>query len=114
MPSYIWEDYFPFIERTEIMDSAEGAVLSQTAPAPPPVPTSAPSTSGTTTTAAPSISRTIDQAIVRVPDSTALNGPRSDLASGWGIRVRFGLLSDGSYGIERYTASGTRQVPTWS
>lgn len=49
-----------------------------------------------------------------VPDSFALNGPRSDLAGGWGVRVRMGLLSDGSYGVERYTSTGVRQVPTWS
>lgn len=47
------------------------------------------------------------------PESYAILGPRSDLATGVGVRVRIGLLSDGSYGIERYTSSGTRQVPTW-
>lgn len=41
-------------------------------------------------------------------------GQRTDLPAGWGPRVRIGLLSDGSYGVERWTSSGTRQVPTWS
>jgi hypothetical protein len=63
---------------------------------------------GTTTNIAPNTS------IARVPDSVALNGPRNDLPSLWGVRVRIGLLSDGSYGVERYTINGIRQVPTWS
>lgn len=48
------------------------------------------------------------------PDSYCINGPRSDLPSGWGPRVRIGLLSDSSYGIERYTSTGVRQTTTWS
>jgi hypothetical protein len=45
-------------------------------------------------------------------------GPRSDDPEGdgsnVGVRVRIGELSDGSYGIERYTSAGVRQTPTWS
>lgn len=52
------------------------------------------------------------------PETTSFEGPRSDdphgNGSNRGPRVRVGLLSDGSYGIERWTESGTRQTPTWS
>lgn len=44
---------------------------------------------------------------------TRTDDPEGD-GSNIGVRVRFGLLSDGSYGIERYTSAGTRQTPTWS
>lgn len=47
------------------------------------------------------------------PDSFAIFGPRSDLAGGRGVRVRVGLLSDGTYGVERFSSAGTRTVPTW-
>jgi hypothetical protein len=45
-------------------------------------------------------------------------GTRTDLASpthpAYGPRVTIGLLSDGSYGIERWTSAGVRTTPTWS
>jgi hypothetical protein len=47
-------------------------------------------------------------------DFHTFSGPRTDLPSGWGLRLRIGKLSDGSYAVERYTISGTRQTPTWS
>lgn len=52
------------------------------------------------------------------PETTSFEGPRSDdphgNGSNRGPRVRIGLLSDGSYGIERWTEAGVRQTPTWS
>lgn len=48
------------------------------------------------------------------PDSIAILGPRSDLTGGKGVRVRIGLLSDATYGIERFTSAGTRQTVTWA
>lgn len=53
------------------------------------------------------------------PVSVTFRGPRTDagtpgVVDGKGPRVRIGLLSDGSYGVERWTAAGVRQVPTWS
>lgn len=67
-----------------------------------------------------SVSRELDELARRVaalersaPDSFAVYGPRSDLAGGRGVRVRFGLLSDGTYGVERFSAAGVRTVPTW-
>jgi hypothetical protein len=47
-------------------------------------------------------------------ESIVLDGPRSDLPALVGPRVRIGLLSDGSYGVERWSASGVRTTPTWS
>ena len=45
------------------------------------------------------------------PTSIAFNGPRSDLPSGWGVRVRIGLLEDGtSYSVERFTAAGVKTI----
>lgn len=52
------------------------------------------------------------------PEATSYEGPRSDdphaNGSNRGLRVRIGLLSDGTYGIERWTEAGVRQTPTWS
>ena len=48
------------------------------------------------------------------PEGFAYHGVRTDLPGGRGIRTRIGRLSDGSYGIERYTSTGVRQVVTWS
>lgn len=52
------------------------------------------------------------------PATTSLSGPRTDdphgNGSNRGVRVRIGLLSDGSYGVERWLEDGTRQTPTWS
>jgi hypothetical protein len=51
------------------------------------------------------------------PETTSLSGPRTDDPHGngsqRGVRVRIGKLSDGSYGVERWLADGTRQVPSW-
>jgi hypothetical protein len=52
--------------------------------------------------------------IAYVPAKTSLNGVRSDLPEGNGVRVRIGELSDGSLGLERYLSNGTRQTITWS
>lgn len=45
------------------------------------------------------------------------DGPRSDDPRGDGSdigpRVRIGLLSDDSYGVERWLEDGTRETPTW-
>ncbi len=49
-----------------------------------------------------------------VPAKTSLNGVRSDLPEGHGVRVRIGELSDGSFGIERYSSAGVRTTVTWS
>jgi hypothetical protein len=46
------------------------------------------------------------------PQSITFHGPRSDLG-GTGPRVRIGLLSDDTYGVERWAEDGTRSVPTW-
>jgi hypothetical protein len=43
--------------------------------------------------------------------TTTWYGPRSDL-SGQGPRVAAGLLSDGTYGVEVWSASGVRTVLT--
>lgn len=47
-----------------------------------------------------------------------VEGPRSDDPHGdgtnWGPRVVVGLLSDDSYGVERWLEDGTRETPTWS
>ena len=44
-------------------------------------------------------------------------GPRNDdvhgYPAGMGPRVRWGLLSNGDYGIERWQQSGQRQIPGW-
>lgn len=50
----------------------------------------------------------------RAPPYQTVDGPRTDLPSGRGPRVRTGLLTDGSYGIERWTEAGVRQIPTWN
>lgn len=44
---------------------------------------------------------------------TRTDDPEGD-GSNEGVRVRVGELSDGTFGIERYTSTGTRQTPTWS
>ena len=43
-------------------------------------------------------------------------GTRDDApySGGLGPRVRVGELSDGTFGIERYTAAGVRQTVTWA
>lgn len=41
-------------------------------------------------------------------------GSRTDLAAGIGPRARFGVLTDGTFGAERWTSAGVRQLPTWS
>jgi hypothetical protein len=46
--------------------------------------------------------------------SVSYHGPRTDIGRGWGVRVRIGRLSDGSYGVERWTTGGSRQTPSWS
>jgi hypothetical protein len=48
------------------------------------------------------------------PRAIVVHGIRTDLASGRGPRVRVLELSDGTYGIERWTAAGVRQVATFS
>lgn len=52
------------------------------------------------------------------PQAGQIDGPRSDDPAGdgslWGARLRWGLLSDGSYGVERWASDGTRTTPTWS
>lgn len=48
------------------------------------------------------------------PEFIVVEGARTDLAGGRGPRVRFGLLTDSNYGVERWTSAGARQVPTWS
>jgi hypothetical protein len=60
------------------------------------------------------IARTVERQESGTPERFAILGPRSDAASGFGVRVRIGLLGDGSFGIERFSASGTRQTTTWS
>jgi hypothetical protein len=52
--------------------------------------------------------------VARVPERNAINGLRTDADDGWGTRFRFGLLDDGSYGVERFTSGGARQTLTWS
>jgi hypothetical protein len=47
------------------------------------------------------------------PRTYVVTGPRSDLPGGVGPRVRYGELSDGTYGVERWTSAGVRQLPTW-
>jgi hypothetical protein len=48
------------------------------------------------------------------PDYWQVFGPRADLAEGDGRRVRVGLLSDGTYGVERWNGTtGVRTVPSW-
>lgn len=52
------------------------------------------------------------------PTAIVFTGPRTDTATdgvvnGEGPRVRIGLLSDGTYGVERWQADGTRETPTW-
>lgn len=55
------------------------------------------------------------RALERVhPESATYEGPRSDLAAGRGPRVRVGLLSDGTYGIERWSSAGSREVGTFA
>lgn len=49
----------------------------------------------------------------RAPTYSTVDGPRSDLPAGRGPRLRYGLLSDGSYGVERWTLEGVRQLPAW-
>lgn len=48
------------------------------------------------------------------PAYIVVEGPRTDIAGGRGPRARFGLLSDGSYGAERWTAAGVRTVATFA
>lgn len=96
---------------TLAFSKAQESSTSPTGTAPPPTgfaPTVIDSSGGGTTTIGAA------QTSALVPDSTAWNGPRTDLSTGWGVRVRVGKLSDGSFGIERYTSTGVRQVPTWS
>lgn len=39
-------------------------------------------------------------------NSDAINGPRFDQPSGWGVRVRWGQLPSGAYGFEAYDENG--------
>ena len=52
------------------------------------------------------------------PEVVVVYGPRSDAAAdvegGEGPRLRLGVLSDGTYGVERWTEAGARQVATFS
>lgn len=48
------------------------------------------------------------------PTAIVVEGPRSDLTGNRGPRVQMGLLTDGTYGIERWSSTGVRQTPTWS
>lgn len=50
----------------------------------------------------------------RAPQYVVVEGPRTDIAGGRGPRARFGLLSDGTYGAERWTAAGVRTVATFA
>lgn len=49
-------------------------------------------------------------------DSYVFYGPRNDSPYGGedGPRVQVGLLSDGTYGVERWDADGGRTTPTWA
>ena len=58
--------------------------------------------------------RALERAERARPESTIFEGPRTDLSSGRGVRVRIGLLSDGTYGVERFAADGTRTVATFA
>lgn len=64
------------------------------------------------------LSRQVSALATAQPETTSLAGPRSDDPHGngsmRGVRVRVGLLSDGSYGVERWLEDGTRQVPSWA
>lgn len=48
------------------------------------------------------------------PRAIDVDGIRTDLPSGRGPRVRILELSDGTFGVERWTAAGVRQVATFS
>lgn len=50
----------------------------------------------------------------RAPQYLVVEGPRTDLAGGRGPRARFGLLTDGTYGAERWTAAGARTVAAFA
>jgi hypothetical protein len=60
------------------------------------------------------VKKDLERVTITTPTSYSINGPRSDLTGGWGPRVRIGILSDLSYGIERYSSGGVRTTPTWS
>lgn len=47
------------------------------------------------------------------PQVLTLEGPRTDLPAGRGPRVRIGLLSDDTYGAERWAEDGTHSVADW-
>lgn len=46
-------------------------------------------------------------------NSFTIYGERTDLATGIGPRARFGVLSDGTYGAERWTSAGVRTVASF-
>ena len=46
--------------------------------------------------------------------SVIIFGTRSDLAAGVGPRVQMGVLTDGTFGIERWTSAGVRTVGTFT
>lgn len=50
----------------------------------------------------------------RAPRYFVVEGTRSDLPGGRGPRARFGELSDGDFGAERWTSTGTRTKATFS
>jgi hypothetical protein len=91
----------PYIEGAESLGNVP---TSESAPSTPSVVSSAPG-DGQGSSAS---------TVANVPEKVALNGPRLDDPSGWGTRYRLGKLSDGSYGVERFTSSGTRQTIVWS
>jgi hypothetical protein len=63
---------------------------------------------------APGSSNIPSTTVARVPERVGLNGPRIDDPTGWGPRYRAGKLSDDSFGVERFTSLGVRQVMVWS
>jgi hypothetical protein len=72
------------------------------------------SSTGSLPYSAPQIQNgTLRQVVVRErlqDESFAWFGSRSDLPQGRGIRTRIGLLSDGTFGAEIFTSTGTRRV----
>jgi hypothetical protein len=108
MPRYLTDDdWHPYVESPKVMAQLAQDVREQLSA--PLASSSAPAAGSAGTTI-----RSVADDVARVPDTLALNGPRSDDPAGWNTRIHFGLLTDGSYGLERITSNGTRQVVTWS
>lgn len=116
MPSGGWrlEDWSPLGDRSGLVEvgSPQGHFLNVVASTPPPAPASSSVSVSGSTPAAPE--ETLARAAVTTPEFTIYPGPRSDLPGGWGPRVRTGLLSDTTYGIERWSSTGVRTVGTFS